>query len=116
MSKTNMENQKRVILYGSSVILGTVGASLKKQPQFEVIALTAPYPSVKDLGEMKPDVILFDLGVPHHEAAFALLESNPVLLLIGVDCDANQALMWSGRQVYELSMQDLMKMIYEDKE
>ena len=68
MKAKSMEKRQRVILYGRTVILGTVGSSLQKRPQFEVISLMAPYPGMQELGAMKPDVILFDTDTPRAAA------------------------------------------------
>jgi hypothetical protein len=92
MSTNSIKKQQRVILYGRTVILGTIAASLQKQPQFEVIPLSIPNPSVQELGAMEPDVILFDTDTPRPAAAFALLATCPGLQLIGIDPDSNQAL------------------------
>lgn len=102
---------RRVILFGKSVILGTVGASLRQRPQFEVSSLAPPFPPVDELRVMAPDVILFDLAAGRPEAAFALLETCPNLLLIGMNPDSNEVLMWSGRQLQELSTQELVQVI-----
>jgi hypothetical protein len=111
MKAKSMEKRQRVILYGRSVILGTVGSSLQKRPQFEVISLTAPYPGVQELGAMKPDVILFDTDTPRPAAAFALLATCPGLQLIGIDPDRDQVSLWSGQNLRELSVQDLVEVI-----
>lgn len=93
------------------MILGTVGASLQKRPQFEVISLSPPFPTVQEMGAMVPDVILFDVEASRPEGAFSLLETCPGLLLIGIDPDTNQALLWAGRHLRELSTQDLVEVI-----
>jgi hypothetical protein len=116
MSAKSMEKRQRVILYGRTVILGTVGTSLQKQPQFEVISLSAPYPSAQKLGEMGPDVILFDMETARPEAAFALLATCPGLQLIGIDPDRDQVLVWSGKQLHELSVQDLVEVMHQERE
>ena len=54
-----VEKPRRVLLYGKSVILGTLAASLKRYPQMEICVLSAPFPTVEELKAMAPDVILF---------------------------------------------------------
>ncbi len=115
MSKKSACQPQRVILYGQSVILGTVGASLQKNPRFEVIPLSAPYPDAHQLEEMAPDAILFDLESARPADAFAMLATRPGLQLIGIDPDRNQVLVWSGQQLRELSSQELVKVIQKDK-
>jgi hypothetical protein len=104
-------NRRRVVLYGRSVILGTLRASFERYPDLEVVPLSPPFPSVQELSALAPDVILFDIETARPEAAFALLGACPSLLLIGIDPSANQALLWSGRQLRELSTHDLVQVI-----
>ena len=91
--------------------MGTVAASLQKQPQFEVITLSTPYPGAQALGELEPDAILFDLENSRPDAAFALLATHPDLLLVGIDPDRDQVQVWSGQHLHELSVQDLVSVI-----
>jgi len=106
-----MEKRQRVVLYGDSLILETVGASLRKYPQFEITSLSAPYPSARQLEAMEPDVILFDMGTPRPEAAFSLLATCPGLQLIGIDPETHQTLVWSGRQEPAVVAADLINII-----
>jgi hypothetical protein len=91
--------------------LGTVGASLRQQPEFEVVVLAPPFPSADELAALAPDILLFDLQAPHPAAAFRLLECRPALQLVGVNPDCNEVTIWSGRQFCELSTQDLVQAI-----
>jgi hypothetical protein len=106
-----MKKRQRIILFGRTIILGTVGASLQKQPGFEVIRLSAPYPGVQELAAMKPNVILFDRGNTHPVAAFSLLATIPELQLISIDPSTNQLVVWSGQRLRELSLRDLIDVI-----
>jgi hypothetical protein len=103
--------KRRIVLYGKSVILGSVGASLRRYSDLEVIPLSSPFPTAQELGEYTPDVIIFDTQADHPYAAFPLLESSPGLLLIGIDPSNNQVRLWSEQQMRELSTQDLVKVI-----
>ena len=105
------EITRRVLLYGKSVILGTLEASLKRYPQMEVYVLSAPFPTVEELKAMAPDVILFDVSAPRPEAAFALLETFPGLLLVGLDASRDEMLVLSSRPAQALAVQDLVNMI-----
>ena len=104
-------SEKRVILYGRTVILGTLEASLRKSTQLEVLSFSAPYPGVQELKAMAPDVILFDLANARPDDAFALLATTPDLLLIGIDPDRDQVQVWSGQHLRELSLQELVSII-----
>lgn len=103
--------KRRVILYGKSIILGTIGASLRLYPDLEIIPLSSPLPDFHTLKNLAPHVILYDIEASLPDTALALLETSPGLLLIGVDPDNNQTLVWSGMQLHELSTQDLVRVI-----
>ena len=102
---------RRVLLYGKSIILGTLEASLKRYPYMKTRVLSAPFPTVEELKSMAPDVILFDVSAPRPEAAFALLETFPGLLLIGVDSSRDEMLILSSRPAQALAVQDLVNII-----
>jgi hypothetical protein len=102
---------RRICLYGNSVILGTLGLNLRRCPQYEVTSLIPPFPEDQVLAGLKPDIIFFDLESPSLKAAFALLETLPNLLLIGISPDSNLVKTWTGRQLRELSITDLLNVI-----
>lgn len=110
-----MEKQQRVILFGKSVLLGTVGASLKKHASLQIISASTPYPGIQELGTLQPDVILFDLENGRPDAAFFLLATCPGLQLIGVDPDSNELLVLSSCTKMVLSVQDLVRVILKGR-
>lgn len=108
-----MDLSRRILLYGNSVILGTLGASLGRFPQFEVTTLTPPLPKALEMAALNPDIVLFDLEANHAKAIFPLLDCCPGLLLLGVSPDTNLVKMWAGQQLQELSIQGLLELISE---
>jgi hypothetical protein len=113
MKARNMGASQRILLYGNSVILGTLGVSLRRCAQFQVIILLPPFPGKKRLVELNPDIVFFDLEASHTEALFSLLESCPKLMLVGISPDTNLVKIWSGQQLQELSTQGLLEAIRE---
>ncbi len=106
-----MGGQRRILLYGDSIVLGSVGASLGRTSRFELIRLPAPRPSAVELRACRPDVILFDIEDGHPAEAFCLLENDPDLLLFGISPDVNLVRLWTGRQYRELSADALVALI-----
>ena len=102
-----MEERRRICLYGDSVILGCIGASLGGRNEFDVIRLAQPSADRSELETIDPDVILFDVENGHPGPAFSLLETRPDLLLLGVSPDGNVVRQWSGRQYRELTTNEL---------
>ena len=105
--------KKRVLLFGKSVILGTIGASLKHYPDLEIIPISQGLPDAPALRDLAPNVILYDIRANQPELALLLSQPDLGLLLIGIDPDSNQVLVWSGRQIRELSTNDLVAVIDE---
>jgi hypothetical protein len=106
-----MEKRRRIILYGNSVILGTIGASLQRFPELEIIPLFPPLPELQELGVFRPDVILFDVQAAQPAPTFSLLKICPSLMLIGIDPESDQILAWMGRRLKVSSTQDLVEEI-----
>jgi hypothetical protein len=51
------------------------------------------------------------LETTHPEAVLSLLETNPILQLIGISPGINLVKIWSIRELREVSMQDLLQVI-----
>lgn len=106
-----MDKRRRVFLYGKSLILGTVGASLRYYPDLEILSLSPPFPAPQELQALAPDVIIFDLQAAQPEAAFTLLDNIPGLILIGIDPSSEQVFMWTGKHMSAVSASDLAQAI-----
>jgi hypothetical protein len=112
MNKTKgggVKESKQVVLYGNSIILGTIGASLKLCSGLEVTALPQKEPQL--LGALNPDVLVFDLDATHPQEVLSLFANDPAMLLIGISPDVNLVQVWSARQIRKLSTPDLLDLI-----
>jgi len=105
--------QRKVILYGDSLILEGIHTNLRCCPDLEMVSLVPPLPKAKVLHQLSPDVIIFDLEANNLEALLELLQTNPQLLLIGIDLMTNQMLLWSGEHSHALSLPNLVKVIQD---
>lgn len=106
-----MATHKRILLYGNSVVIGAVGASLERAGRFEVIHLPPPASGSSELEAMAPDVVVFDVDNDHPGPAFSLLETRPGLLLLGISPEGDLVRLWSRRQCRAPSTQDLTALI-----
>ena len=105
------EKRQRVILYGDSLILDGVRASLETCPSIEVLVLDRPLAgSLEALHPLCPAALIFDLEAERPDFPLALLQ-QPGLLLIGIDPETHQVLVWSGRQATAVSAADLVGVI-----
>lgn len=105
--------RKRVILYGNSVILAALGASLEHFPELELVSLAAPLPGAAELSALMPDVILFDTGSaePTLHTLFALLQDCPALLVVGANPESAQLQLWSSGRSDAVTSADLLQLI-----
>jgi hypothetical protein len=106
-----METNKRILLYGNSLILESIGASLRRLSQFEVKTLNPPLQQREKLDAANTDIILFDMGNTRPEALLSLQDTNTALELIGVSPGINLVKVWSIRELQEMSMGDLLEVI-----
>ena len=107
-----MEERRRVVLYGDSLVLAGMGASLKAYPGIELICLAAQPPAeVQQLWALRPAVVILDLGAVPPDLPVSLLREQPELLLIGVDAAGDKLLVLSGQQAHSLTTEALVQVI-----
>jgi hypothetical protein len=105
--------RRRVILYGNSVVLAAIGATLERLPELELVFLAAPLPSAAALSALAPDVIFFDTGRggPAFDKLFTLLQECPSLLLVGANPENAQLLLWSSGRFDAMTAEDLAQLV-----
>ena len=101
-----------VVLYGNSLVVSSIAASLADQPHLTLCRLETPVPDLAQrIASLVPDVLIFDLAAAHPDYAITLLQEYPRLLLIGVDVASARTLVLSGRQSQALTIDDLIHVI-----
>lgn len=102
---------RKVILYGQSMLLSLVAASLAHDTNLsvrqaasweEVVALTSEFP---------PDVLIYDLASASESHILPLLFQNPYLLLIGLDVEANRAVLHTGQETQRLTLERVTEIV-----
>jgi hypothetical protein len=108
-----MTTVHRVAIYGDSLSVASIGASLQDRPGLELLALDASLPdAIQRLGSLPSDAVLFDLSIAHAlEEAVSLLAAHPNLVLVGFDLTSHRALLLSGEQSTILTADDLMEIL-----
>ena len=109
-----MEKRKRVAVYGTSLNMAGIVASLKADTTLEVLCvnLDSPY-ARQSLDENDIAAIVFDLSDPPLLLDVTLLRDRPGLLLIGVDPSRDEMLVLSSHPEQALSMADLVSVIHQ---
>ena len=111
-----MEERRRVVVYGNSLNMAGIVASLKVDPSLEVFCINLDFSSARQCLE-KNDLaaIIFDLSDPPLSLDITLLRKQPGLLLIGVDLSRDEMLILSSHPAQALSMADLVGVIHRTK-
>jgi len=94
------------------LVLASVRASLEASQVFDVISPDAWNADGHDLLSLSPDIVIFDTGSVQPRF-FCDLFQQWSGLLIGINPDSNQVLLWAGQQMCELSVQDLVAVIHQ---
>ncbi len=111
-----MDKIRRVELYGSDLVVSTVGANLRGRAGFQILQIDPLLPDAPQrLNAAHPDVVLFDLAGIQPDFTIAVLRRHPGLLLIGVDLKTDKMLVMSGEESQLLTTEDLVRTIETGK-
>jgi hypothetical protein len=111
-----MEKHRRVAVYGNSLTMAGIVASLKADATLEVLCVNLDSPNARQsLDENEPAAIVFDLSDPPMRLDISLLRDRPGLLLIGVDTSHDEMLILSSHPAQALSMADLVSVIHQEE-
>jgi len=109
-----MEKRRRVAVYGNSLNMAGIVASLKADTTLEVLYVNPDAPNARQsLDENDLAAIVFDLSDPVLRLDVTLLRDRPGLLLIGVDPSRDEMLVLSSHPAQALSMADLVRVIHQ---
>ena len=100
-------NGRTVLLYGRSLLLSGVAASLDQCPDLRMIQAAAWTEANRLLAEHTPDVLIFDLTNANESHILPLLLTNAGLLMIGLDAECNQAVLVSGQKAELLTLSEI---------
>ena len=108
-----MEKRRRVAVYGNSLHMAGIAASLKEDTSLEVLRVNPDSLNARQsLDENDLAAIVFDLSDPPLRPDVTLLRDRPGLLLIGVDPSRDEMLVLSSQPAQALSMADLVSAIH----
>ena len=113
---TIMEKRVKVVLYGNTLVLAGLQASLTAYAGLEVLCLADPLADAQELSALHPDVIIVDAAAIPAPPLRLLNDLPPDLLLVSVDVATNRVHVWSGQQLPAASTHDLVALIGQRKE
>jgi hypothetical protein len=101
-----------VVVYGSSLYMAGLVASLKADPSLDVVHIHSGSLAFEQCRQgLAPAAIVFDLGEMPPDLALAQLRACPGLMLIGVDPASEDILLLSGQQTRAVTMSDMALLI-----
>ena len=103
------EKQRKVLVYGNSLVLAGMRASLEACPGLEVIALDG---ATAEVVLLAPDlsVMIFDMAAVRSEFLLAQMQAQPDLLLIGVDPETHEVLL-AGQRVGSIALEQIIQIV-----
>lgn len=107
-----MTDRKIAALYGNSLFMAGVEASLRDRQGLDVVRIDTALPSAQDdLQAICPDVVIFDLDGPYAHLIIPFIREHPGLPLLGLGLASNDAVLLSSYRHTALSADDLALLI-----
>ena len=104
-------NERTVLLYGRSLLLSGVAASLEQCAGLRAVRAATWSEASRLTSEQPPDVLVFDLNGDSESHILPLLLTNPGLVLLGLDTECNRAVLVSGQEARSLTLDQLREMV-----
>jgi hypothetical protein len=109
-----MEKSRRVAVFGNSLNMAGIVASLRADTTLEILCVNPDSTNARQtLDENDLAAIVFDLSDPPLRLDDPILRDRPGLLLIGVDPSRDKMLVLSSHHTQALSMADLVNVIHQ---
>jgi len=109
-----MEKRRRVAVYGNSLGMAGIVATLKVDPTLEGLCINLDSRNIRQtLDKNDLAAIVFDLSDQPLRLDITLLRDRPGMLLIGVDLSRAEMLVLSSHPAQALSMADLVSVIHQ---
>ncbi len=101
-----------IVLYGNSLVVSSLGASLQRQADLRVFPFDASQPDAdRQLAALQPDVILFDLASIRSDLQLSLWQAHSRSRLIGVDLARDEMLVLSGQSAGRITLKHLLDVV-----
>jgi hypothetical protein len=105
-----MDTRRKVLLYGDTLVLAGLQASLAGCGDVEVVTLACPATGEALLAS-GASVVIYDQAAAQPEALLAEMQAVPGLLLIGVDAASDRLQVVSSHRQQAVKVDDLLAII-----
>ena len=107
-----MAIQPLVVVLGDSLLMEGAAVSLADCRQMSLVRIDSNLSDIwQQINDLNPDVIVFELEIPHSPIVLSLLKERPGILLLGLDLECNRVLVLNSRQHFTQTMHDLCQII-----
>jgi hypothetical protein len=108
-------NERTVLLYGRSLLLSGVAASLEQSAGLRTAQAATWVEASQLICEHAPDVLIFDLMSSNESHVLSLLLTYPSLLIIGLDSECSRAVLVSGQEARSLTVNQIAEMVRREE-
>ena len=110
-----MDDRRIIVLFGDSLLMDTVDASLSDCPEIGVMRIHASVPNVVErLTSIQPDLVIFDWDGPHCHFVLPFLREQPGTPLLGLDVTSSRAIALYSQQHEVLTARALADLIKQE--
>lgn len=109
---SEMQEQRVVALYGSSLLMDIVESSLGKNQELDIVRVSGSSSSVVErLKSLHPDMIVVDSSEPDAQFVLSFFKDRAGVPLLCLDSDCNKAMVLSCQHYTSLTTTDLTDLV-----
>jgi len=107
-----MEDQQIIVLFGNSLLMDTVEASLTDKQALAVVRMYTNMPNIAErLQSLHPDLIVFDLDASNTQFIIPFLREQTGIPLVGLDITCSKVIALSSRHYSVYTAGELFQVI-----
>jgi hypothetical protein len=103
----------RTILFGRSILLAGLEASLNNHLNIKVLKRVEEIEELEQISSNEVDIVLFDNSLPEAKGIPALFSARSNLLVVGIDLSTHHLTFYSGKEFTVNNFSEIANFIYE---
>jgi hypothetical protein len=112
MREKLMEHHRLILLYGDSLLMDAVEASLADRQEIDLVRVRSAILDFETrVKSLCPDLVIFDFDTIHSQFVIPLLRARPDVPLVGLDFNSNQVVVLSGQAYTARTAQELARLL-----